>query len=109
MLYSFLRIASALLLIVLTTGCESILPRFYSAPVRQGNYIDPTMVGQLHSGMTRQQVQRIMGTPLITDPFHQDRWDYYYQYGKGDKITEQRHITLFFRGDTLHHIDSALN
>ncbi|MDZ7621410.1 MAG: outer membrane protein assembly factor BamE [Candidatus Competibacteraceae bacterium] len=38
-----------------------------------------------------------MGTPLITDPFHQDRWDYYYQYGKGGKTIEQRHLILHFQ------------
>jgi outer membrane protein assembly factor BamE len=67
------------------------------------------MVGQLRPGMTRQQVQRILGTPLITDSFHQNRWDYYYQYGKGDKITERRHITMFFSGNTLDRIDGAVN
>jgi len=57
--------------------------------------------------MTKQQVQRILGSSLITDPFHQNRWDYYYQYGKGNKISEQRHITLFFNGDTLDRIDDG--
>ena len=101
------RAASALLLIVLITGCESLLPSFYSVPVRQGNYINQTMIGQLRPGMTRQQVQRIMGTPLVADPFHQNRWDYYYQYGKGGKITEQRHVILFFSGDTLNWVDGT--
>ena len=103
------RAASVLLLIVLTAGCESLLPSLYSVPVRQGNYIDQAMVGQLRPGMTRQQVQRIMGTPLVADPFHQNRWDYYYQYGKGGKITEQRHIALFFSGDTLDRIEGTVD
>ena len=103
------RAVSVLLLIVLTTGCESLLPSFYSVPVRQGNYLDSAMVGQLRPGMTRQQVQRIMGTPLVADPFHQNRWDYYYQYGKGGKITEQRHIALFFNGDTLDRIEGMVD
>jgi len=90
-------------------GCKPMLPSFYSAPVRQGNYIDQTMISQLHPGMTQQQVQRIMGTPLVVDPFHQNRWDYYYQYGNGSKITEQRHITLFFSGNTLEHIDGTID
>ncbi len=103
------RAAGVLLLIVLTTGCESLLPSFYSVPVRQGNYLDQAMVGQLRPGMTRQQVQRIMGTPLVTDPFHQNRWDYYYQYGKNGKINEHRHITLFFSGDTLDRIEGTVD
>jgi len=65
------------------------------------------MVAQLRPGMTRPQVLRIMGTPLIEDPFHQNRWDYYYQYGQGGKISEQRRVTLFFRGETLDRVDEA--
>jgi outer membrane protein assembly factor BamE len=108
MLHTFLRVAGVLLLL-LTAGCESLIPSFYAVPVRQGNYIDPAMVAQLRPGMTRQQVLRIMGTPLVEDPFHQDRWDYYYQYGQGGNISEQRRVTLFFRGDTLDRVDEALN
>ena len=108
MLHTSLRTAGVLLL-ALTAGCESLLPSFYTVPVRQGNYIDQTMVAQLRPGMTRQQVQRIMGTPLVEDPFHQNRWDYYYQYGQGGKISEQRRVTVFFRGETLDRIDEALN
>lgn len=104
----FLRTAGVLLL-VLTAGCRSLLPSFYTVPVRQGNYIDSTTVAQLHPGMSKQEVQRLLGTPLVADPFHQDRWDYYYQYGKGANISEQRHITLFFSGETLQRVDNAQN
>ncbi len=106
MLHISLR-AAGLLLLLLTAGCESLLPSFYTVPVRQGNYIDPATVKQLQPGMNRQHIQRLMGTPLITDPFHQNRWDYYYQYGKGNKITEQRRVTLFFSGDTLSRVEES--
>ena len=99
--------AAGVLLLLLAAGCESSLPSFYSVPIRQGNYLDPTLVSQLRPGMTKAQVQRIAGTPLITDPFHQDRWDYYYHYKQGGNITERHHITLFFKGDTLDRIDDA--
>lgn len=108
MFYRSLR-AVGLLLLVLTAGCESLLPSFYSVPVRQGNYLDQAMVSQLRPGMTRQQVQRIMGTPLVADPFHQNRWDYYYSYRKDGKQVEQRHVALFFTGDTLDRVDGALD
>jgi hypothetical protein len=65
--------ATGILLLVLTaTGCASLIPSFYTVPVRQGNYIDQATVGQLRPGMTKQQVQRLLGTPLIADPFHQE-------------------------------------
>ena len=104
--HSLLR-AAGLLLLVLTAGCRSYLPSFYTVPVRQGNYIDQAAVAQLSSGMTKQQVQRVLGTPLVNDPFHQNRWDYYYQYGKGAKISEQRRITLFFSGETLDRVEDG--
>ncbi len=99
--------AAGLLLLSLTAGCESLLPSFYTVPVRQGNYIDQATVAQLQPGMTKQQVQRLMGTPLVADPFHQNRWDYYYQYGKGGKISEQRRVTLLFSGDTLSSVEEV--
>ena len=108
MFHSSLRVAGVLLL-VLTTGCESYLPSFYKVPVRQGNYIDQTIVSQLRPGMTKQQVQRIAGTPLIMDPFHQNRWDYYYSYRKGGNPIEQRHVALFFTGDTLDRVDGTVD
>lgn len=108
MLHISLR-ATGVLLLSLITGCASLVPSFYTVPLRQGNYIDPALVTQLRPGMTRQQVQLIMGTTLVADPFHQNRWDYYYQYGKGDKITEQRRVTLFFSGDTLDRVDAEIN
>ena len=108
MFYRSLR-AVGLLLLVLTAGCESLLPSFYSVPIRQGNYLDQATVSQLRPGMTRQQVQRIMGTPLVADPFHQNRWDYYYSYRKDGKVIEQRHVALFFTGDTLDRVDGTVD
>ena len=108
MLHKSLR-ATGILLLVLTAGCGSYLPSFYNVPVRQGNYLDSEMVGRLHPGMTKTQVQRILGTPLITDPFHQNRWDYYYYYKQGSQIDDQRHITLYFSGDTLDRIDGTVD
>lgn len=101
--------AAGILLLVLTAGCGSTLPSFYTVPVRQGNYVDPAMAGQLRPGMTRQQVQQLLGAPLIADPFHQDRWDYYYHFSKGGRTVEQRHLVLHFRGETLDRIDGLVD
>ena len=108
MLHKSLR-AAGILLLVLTAGCESYLPSFYNVPVRQGNYLDSEMVGRLRPGMTKAQVQRVLGTSLITDPFHQNRWDYYYYYKIGGQIDDQRHVTLYFSGDTLDRIDGTVD
>jgi outer membrane protein assembly factor BamE len=78
----------------------------YRPDVRQGNYIDQTVVGQLRPGMSKEQVQFLLGTPLLVDPFRQDRWDYVYRFqpGAGGEI-EQRRVSLFFQGDSLSRIE----
>jgi len=50
----------------------------YRADVRQGNFQDPEAVARLEKGMTRDQVRFLLGTPLLVDPFRNDRWDYVY-------------------------------
>jgi outer membrane protein assembly factor BamE len=78
--------------------------RVYVPDVQQGNVITQEMVNQLKVGMNRRQVQFILGTPLITDPFHQDRWDYYYSLKRGKKYRAKRTLSLFFKGDELTEI-----
>lgn len=78
--------------------------RVYVPDVQQGNVITQEMVDQLKVGMNRRQVQFILGTPLITDPFHQDRWDYYYSLKRGKKYRAKRTLSLFFKGDELIEI-----
>jgi outer membrane protein assembly factor BamE len=73
--------------------------------VQQGNLVTQEMVSQLQPGMDRQKVRYIMGTPLIVDVFHQDRWDYYYSFRPGGGELEQRRVTLFFDSDRLARIE----
>jgi outer membrane protein assembly factor BamE len=73
----------------------------YKIDVNQGNYITQDMVEKLKVGQTRQQVRTVLGTPLLTDPFHSDRWDYVYQFQRNRKIVESRQFTVYFAGDTL--------
>ena len=47
--------------------------------------------------------------PLVADPFHQNRWDYYYSYRKDGKLVEQRHVALYFTGDTLERVDGTVD
>ena len=77
--------------------------------VQQGNVITQDEVNLLEPGMNRRQVQYIMGSPMIADVFHQDRWDYVYllQPGYGEK-TEDR-VTLFFDNDQLSRITGTLH
>lgn len=82
----------------LAGGCISI----YRADVQQGNVVTQEMVDKLKPGMTRAQVRFVLGTPLITDPFHPDRWDYYYLFRAGtDASPETRQLTIVFKDDKL--------
>jgi outer membrane protein assembly factor BamE len=99
------RILSLLGLITLITSCSSLqFPGAYRIPIHQGNVISQDMVDKLKVGMTRQQVQYVLGTPLIRDSFNQGRWDYYYSMRDSKGETSNKHISVFFAGDILHKV-----
>ena len=76
-------------------------PLLYKLNIQQGNALEQHMLGVLRPGMTRQQVRFVMGTPVLVDPFRQDRWDYVYTFQKRGGIASRRHIILYFDGDAL--------
>lgn len=93
-------------LALLLASCSyvpSVAP--YKIDVQQGNVVTQEMVSKLKPGMSRSQARFIMGTPLISDVFHADRWDYVYRYQKGGAVTEERRITLIFENDALKRIE----
>ncbi|MDH5258413.1 MAG: outer membrane protein assembly factor BamE [Gammaproteobacteria bacterium] len=71
--------------------------------IQQGNIIKDEMVDQLKIGNSKRQVRFVMGSPLLTDPFHANRWDYIYTDQPGDerKVTERRQLTVYFENDRL--------
>ena len=97
----------ALCLLTTLAACSAPehVPGLYRVDVRQGNHLDSAQIERLQSGMSRQQVQAVLGSPLIVDPFHPDRWDYYYAYRPaGGQPSEERRLTLWFTGDSLARI-----
>ena len=62
---------------LLASGCV------YKMNIQQGNYLVAESVSQLKEGMTRSQVRFLLGTPMVEDDFHKDRWDYVYYLRKG--------------------------
>jgi len=88
---------------LLSASCTSALPSFkpYKMDIQQGNVVTSKMMLQLRPGMSKSQVRFIMGTPLIQDSFHVNRWDYFYQMRKGGKIVEQRRVILDFKDEAL--------
>ena len=84
-------------------GCGSNFgfPGVYRINVEQGNVVTEEMVEQLRPGLNRRQVRYIMGTPLIEDSFHEDRWDYRYLLRNGNELLSETQLTLWFEGEEL--------
>jgi outer membrane protein assembly factor BamE len=91
-------------------GCTGDhIPWVHTIDVQQGNVVTQEMVNQLQPGMNKRQVGFIMGTPLINDVFHLDRWDYVYMNTPGKGETELKRVTLFFADDTLEKIAGTMH
>ncbi|MCP3676495.1 MAG: outer membrane protein assembly factor BamE, partial [Deltaproteobacteria bacterium] len=73
----------------------------YRQDVQQGNVVTQEMVDKLRPGMNKRQVKYILGTPLLVDTFHQNRWDYIYTMREGGAPSEQEQLFLFFEDDKL--------
>jgi outer membrane protein assembly factor BamE len=92
------RIA-ALLCALMLTGCV------YRVDVQQGNLLEYTDIQAVKPGMTRSQVRFLLGTPVVEDPFHQDRWDYIYYFRKGrGKRADRRWLIVVFSQDIVTEI-----
>ena len=77
--------------------------------IQQGNYLETTDVDQVTSGMTRSQVRYLLGTPMIADSFHRDRWDYAYYFRRGrSPDAERRWVIVHFENDRVARIDRDL-
>lgn len=73
----------------------------YKLDINQGNFLTQDMVDKLNVGMSMEQVQSALGTPLLADPFHAERWDYIYRYTRQDKLIENREFRVYFADKKL--------
>jgi len=93
----------AALVAVAASGCA------FRMSVQQGNVVDVADLEQVREGMTRSQVQFLLGTPLISDPFHADRWDYTYFFRQGRRRDVTRYwVTVFFEDDRVVRIETRV-
>lgn len=90
-----------LLAFVPLTGCGLI----YKVDTQQGNLFDKSTVEALKPGMSKRQVQLVMGSPAVISPFDQNRWDYVSSLRRGRGKTETKDLTLYFENDALVKID----
>jgi outer membrane protein assembly factor BamE len=98
-----LPVPSLVIAILALTACV------YRIDIQQGNLLDDDDVVQIEVGMTRSQVQFLLGTPMVADSFHRDRWDYAYYFRRGrspDLI--QRWVVVHFENDRVSRVDRNL-
>ena len=92
-------LAIAMGILLVASGCV------YRANISQGNIVEEEDLDQVEVGMTRNQVRFLLGTPMVDDPFHRNRWDYVYyvKIGRND-ATAKRWVTILFEEDTVSEI-----
>jgi outer membrane protein assembly factor BamE len=109
------RAAACLIGAAVLAGCQSlqnsdsffgvITP--YRVEVVQGNVITREQVANVKPGLTRAQVRDVLGSPLLTDPFHADRWDYVFTIRRQGTAPQLRKIVVLFKDDVLASIEGA--
>ena len=92
----------AVSLALMLGGCSYLSKiSVYKLDINQGNYLTQDQVEKLKVGQTRQQVRTVLGTPLLADPFHANRWDYVYEFQRQGRMLEHRQFTVYFVDDRL--------
>jgi len=84
------------------------LPFVYKMTVQQGNVITEEMVDSLQPGMTKHQVRYLLGTPPLSDFFHDNRWDYPYTMQRGHQEIQIKRLTLYFQDDALVRVQGDM-
>ncbi len=97
--------AILVLISVAVASCSYFLPEAHKIDIQQGNRVKQEDLDKIQIGMTRSQVKFVLGTPLLQDAFHRDRWDYLYYLKPGGGEVRQSRVSLYFEGDTLVRID----
>jgi outer membrane protein assembly factor BamE len=93
-----MRIVAPIIAAVLalsTSGC------IYKLDVQQGNVVTQESASKLKKGMTKSEVRQLLGTPLLMDPFHGNRWDYFFSTEVRGKLVERNKLSVFFENDKL--------
>jgi len=98
LLTDFLKILAIAALVALG-GCAALAPQ--KIEILQGNFISGEMAQQLKLGMTKQQVRYVLGTPLLADVFHTDRWDYVFYRNERNGRIEEKKLAVFFQDGKL--------
>jgi outer membrane protein assembly factor BamE len=85
---------------------ERITP--HKIPVQQGNVVTQEMIDKLKPGMTQAQVRFVLGTPLVVEPFRNDRWDYVFLKDMGGKAVEKQRVTVLFEDGVVKGLEGDI-
>ncbi|NNC66297.1 MAG: outer membrane protein assembly factor BamE [Gammaproteobacteria bacterium] len=92
-----------LTLVILAIGTSACI---YRIDIQQGNLLEESAIEQAEVGMTKNQIVFLLGTPMVTDSFHEDRWDYTYYLRRGrSREVERRWLIVYFDGDIVSRIE----
>ena len=104
---------TALLIPLLLSGCSYLYAPVnwftpYKIDIQQGNALDEQAIAKLKPGMTKAEVKALLGSPLLQDAFHADRWDYVFRMRKGGSTVQEHNLAVFFDQDKLRRVDGDL-
>lgn len=95
--------AAAWMTLALLSGCV------YRIDIQQGNVVEQEDVEQVEVGMTRSQVQFLLGTPMVSDTFHENRWDYTYYFRQGrSRDIQRRWFIVYFEEDRVVRLEHEI-
>ena len=96
-------------LVLLVPALLALTACVFRVDIQQGNLLKDKDVLQIEIGMTRSQVQFLLGTPMVADSFHRDRWDYAYYLRKGrSPDIARRWVVVYFENDRVSRIEREL-
>jgi outer membrane protein assembly factor BamE len=100
-------VSLAAVLLAVLAACSTDLPRPYRAEVVQGNVVTQEMAAQLKTGQSRDQVRALLGSPMLADIFHADRWDYVFTIRRQGAAPQQRRVTAYFEANKLARFEAS--
>ncbi len=92
-----MRLLAPIIAALALAGCGLV----YTIDVQQGNYVTQDVAAKLQIGMTKAEVRQLLGTPLLIDAFHSNRWDYFFSNVKGRKAENRTRLSVFFENDKV--------
>jgi len=99
-----MRLLATLVVPLALAGCGSLV---HKIDVQQGNLVAPETFAKLKPGMSRLEVRSLLGTPLLTDVFHANRWDYYFRMDKRGRLVEQNRFSVYFENEKVVRVEGG--